>query len=420
MRRILSAYVAPVIIVNAGNACAYAFQIVLARALSPADVGAFNALLSSVTLLAAPASIAPIAITRMVLAQQRNSGASGIGAVVARTSLFALAAALVVGLATLLAAGPLQNLLKIEQTSTMLLFAGLFAVTLIFPVPAGWFQGLGRNIGMAWVQGGMPILRFVFGTIALLALGGGLNGAVIASALPCVVVFLGGLAVLWPGVAAFGQPLAPGLARDTLRFVLPAATSATLIYALFNIDVVLARALLTGEQSGLYSIAAVVGRIPFLLPAALAGIFYADLARRGGLDESEARRHMIRNFVVLGTIAYALAVVIALIAEPLLVLMAGERYAAAAPTLRYSAFAMAGLSLLNLAVTLAMARDDHRPLWVLLVGVLAFIAAAVALASQIAQIALLLGLAIYAMLAVCLFLLFARPVAPLPPASNLA
>ena len=405
MKRFLFTYLAPVLIINFGNACAYAFQIVLARALTPADVGAFNALLSSVTLLAAPASIAPVAITRMTLMQHKAAGDAGIPAVVARTTIFALLAALVVGVATLMAGPWLQSLLKIRDTQTIVLFAGLFAVTLVFPVPAGWFQGLGRNVAMSVIQGGMPILRFVFGFCLLWVFAGGLDAAVIASALPCIVVFLGGLIVLWPGRAAFSQPLVPGLARDTLAFVLPAATSATLIYALFNIDMVLVRALMPVDESGLYAMAAVVGRIPFLLPAALAGIFYADLARRQGDGPDRQRRLILLNLAVVGGIAFALAIGLALVAEPLLVLMAGPHYASAAPLMRMSCVAMAGLSLLNLAVTLAMARDDHRPLLALLAGVLGFVLASVFLATSAQHIALYLTVAIYAMLGVCLVIL---------------
>lgn len=403
------AYVVPVLIVNLGNACAYAFQIVIARTLTKADVGAFNALLSSVTLLAAPASIAPVAITRLALRQQQAQQEAGIGPVVARTTLFALAASILVGIAMFVTGPWLGAFLKIPSAETMALFAALLAVTLIFPVPAGWFQGLGRNIEMALVQGGMPILRFFFGALFLAGFGMGLNGAVMASALPCIVVFALGLAVLWPGRAAFSTALAPGLARDTLRFVLPAACSASLIYALFNLDMVLARSLLPADESGLYAMAAVIGRIPFLLPAALAGIFFADLARANPDDRAALNRLLIRFFGIVGGVAFGLAVVIALAAEPLLSLMAGPSYLAAAPVLRISAFAMALLSLLNLAVTLSQARDDHRALWILLVGVCVFAALTFNFATAAVDIVRYLSAAMSVMVVVCVVLLFQKP-----------
>ncbi len=63
---LLSSHIAPVVVINVGNACAYGFQVLLARWLPPAEVGAFNALLSTVTLIAAPASVIPLAVTRIM------------------------------------------------------------------------------------------------------------------------------------------------------------------------------------------------------------------------------------------------------------------------------------------------------------------------------------------------------------------
>ncbi len=69
------------------------------------------------------------------------------------------------------------------------------------------------------------------------------------------------------------------------------------------------------------------------------------LARERG--RSGRRRLLLLNLAVVGAIALGLAVALALAAVPVLRLAAGDAYAAAAPILRVSAFAMAGLAVLN-------------------------------------------------------------------------
>lgn len=373
LKVLLLSYVAPVFIINLGNACAYAFQVVLARWLPPADVGAFNALLATVTLLTAPAAVAPLAITRM-LPQLEKLVDHGAGAtLVARTALACMAVFVLLAIVTLLASPLTAALFKIDTFTTFAWFASMMAATVIYPVAGGWFQASGRYIGMALILGGVPILRFVLGLLLVIAAGAGLNGALASATLPCLITFATALFVVLPGRSAWRTRLPASVVRDTIRFVLPAAASTTLIYALFNLDVMLVRAQFDETASGLYSVAAVIARIPFLLPAALAGIFFADVMRQQNMTWHQRRGLLMKNLLIVAAIALGLATGLSVLAAPLLRLIAGEVYTASSSVLQISSFAMAGLALLNIVVTFGMACDNQKPFAVLFAGVTMFI-----------------------------------------------
>lgn len=405
---LLSSHVAPVVIINAGNACAYVFQVVLARWLSPADVGAFNALLSTVTLVAAPASVVPLAITRIMPLLQERLGADAAPRLVARSTLATLAVCSLIGLVTLLASPLVSRIYNVEHSAELACFAALMALTFAYPVTGGWFQAMRRNVAMAMVLGGVPILRLACGVLLVIGAGYGLPGALASAALPCAIVITAGLAVLWPKRESWLQKLPPEAMRETLRFAIPGVIATTLIYALFNLDVMLVRALNGGAESGLYAIAAVIGRIPFLLPAALANVFFSDLIFSPDQNPRARRRRLLLNLAATGAIALALAAGLALFAPLVLRLAAGELYEAAAPILIVSAFAMAGLSVLNMLVTFSMALDDRRPLAVLAMGVLAFVLTTLAAPGGLVSVAAALAAVIWATTAICLALALQR------------
>lgn len=406
MKALFINYVTPVLIINFGNVSAYVFQIILTRYLNAADVGAFNALLSTVTLLAAPAAIAPLAVTRMLVLIQKTAPDGAVSAVVAKTGKFCLVAAALIFLTMILASQPLKSLLKISEFSTVYWLAILFALTFIYPVAAGWFQAQGRYIGAAMVLGGVPILRLVFGVIFLAGFGFGLDASLASAALPCAIVYCGAALVCGPGHSKRHTELTPTVTRDTISFILPAACTTTLIYALFNLDVMLVRMIWTEEDSGLYSVAAVLGRIPFLLPAALASIFFTNLKLRASGDSLAEKRILVINLISVACIAFGLAFVMTIFAEYLLVLLAGQKYIGSTSIFLFSCFAMAELAILNMIVTFGMARDNHTSLWILLFGVALFALTGTLFAPSPLWVAAFLLISIGLMTILCFFVVW--------------
>ena len=408
MRTLLALYLWPTILINLGNAFAYLFQLMLARSLTIADFGAFNALFSLVNIMAATASIVPFAIARgMIL-----TPGGGARSIIEQTSTGGLLIAAVTATVGFPLVGPLCAALKIEQSRTALLAIALLATTFLCPIAVGWLQGTGRYLAAAVALAGLPALRLAFGAWLVLGLAGGIDAALIAAMLPGPLVFVAGLVAMR---AAFCLPrtrLPPSFWPDFGRFTLSASTSAVLLLGFWSLDMVLVRAWFPIDQSGLYAVAAVLARIPLLISIALVIVLFPE-ATRAGLSgdnpERAGRRVLLLNLALATSFGLAAVTVLSLAAEPLLVMLAGPDAAQAAPLLRVLCFAMATLALVQIIATYLMARNRHGVLLLLAAGIIGFVALSKSLAPTPLSVACWLATILTIELAASLTLVWLPP-----------
>jgi O-antigen/teichoic acid export membrane protein len=397
MRKLLALYLWPAILINLGNAFAYLFQLLLARSLTIADFGAFNALFSLVSIIGATASIVPFAIARgMILTP--IGGARQIIERTAAGGLLLAAATIAIGIPL---AGPLCAALKIEQSRTALLATALLATTFFCPIAVGWLQGSGRYAAAAVALAGLPTLRLVFGLWFVLALAGGIDAALIAAILPGPIIFVAGLAAMRGALRVPRKRLPPAFWPDLGRFTLSASASALLLLGFWNLDMVLVRALFPIEQSGLYAVAALLARIPLVLAIALVNVLFPEATRAallGDNGELAGRRVLLANLGLAGGLGFAAVTVLSTAAEPLLVMLAGPDAAQAAPLLRVLCFAMAMLALVQIIATYLLARNRHDVLVLLAACIIAFIALSGAFAASPLSVARWLAVTVTAVL----------------------
>src|SRR5512144_1890976 len=110
MRQLLALYFLPTIIINLGYVFAFLFLFVLAYVLTVGEVGAFNASLSVVNILMAPASIMAFALSRTVA---RVSAPGELRVVVERSAMIGFVVALAIVVIGSAAARPLGGLLRV-------------------------------------------------------------------------------------------------------------------------------------------------------------------------------------------------------------------------------------------------------------------------------------------------------------------
>jgi O-antigen/teichoic acid export membrane protein len=91
--------------------------------------------------------------------------------------------------------------------------------------------------------------------------------------------------------------------------------------ALASVDLLVARAVLPGDQAGLYALGAVVTKIAFWLPAPVSVVFYPQMSH-----PEQSVRAVRTTLLVLAGIG-ALNVVVAFVAAPLVPLIVGDAYA---------------------------------------------------------------------------------------------
>ena len=162
MRPLFAIYFLPTIIVNLGYVFAFLFQFILVRALTVSEVGAFNASLSLVNIVMAPASIVVLALSRAV-ARALANGPGEVRVIVERSTMIGLTAATAIVAVGSAAARPLGHLVRVEDTATVILVLILLASSLLHLLVVGWLQGVMRYVAAAVMLAGMPTLRFLFG-----------------------------------------------------------------------------------------------------------------------------------------------------------------------------------------------------------------------------------------------------------------
>jgi O-antigen/teichoic acid export membrane protein len=192
--------------------------------------------------------------------------------------------------------------------------------------------------------------------------------------------------------------------RGVGRFALPAAATTLILFAFWNLDLVLVRILFSPQNSGLYALAALLGRVSFLIATAPATALFPETIRAGvaGDHSAASQRPLQISLALGGALGVAAALPIAAVAEPLLIVVGGTAYAAAAPVLRVLSFAMAALAMLQIVVTYLMASDRHGILLPLALGVAGFVTASAAFAQGPMGVAICLAVTIGVLLAISL------------------
>lgn len=410
MPRLLFVYVMPAVLINLGNVFAYLFQLTVARTLPVADVGAFGAIFAMTNVISAPAAILPFVMSRTIIKTQDIRGAAE--SIIVRSAIGTVIFTLTVMSVGWLFIGQIGKLLQIEHGSTIALGLLLICTNVQYCLAVGWLQGKLRYMLSSMALSTVPAMRCFFGLWLLVWLGGGLNSAVAATAIPGTLLFVSCFIAIYEQMDHKPARLPTGIWRDFTRFLLSSSISSLLLLGFWNLDIVTVRSVFSPEMSGFYSVAAVLGRIPYLLSAAVVNVLFSEATRAsiaGGNSEHAARRVLLINLALAAALGLVAAIPLSLFAEQIVVLFGGPSYLPSAPILRILSFAMASLAFLQVIVTYMMARDQYHVLWILAVGLTIFLSLGRFYASSPIDIVLYLAATLVVMIAICLVLVFRTP-----------
>ena len=246
---------------------AYVTSVVAARTLDQASFGAFGAILNSIQIGVT------VALGMQALIARRVAGMKNYGSLLK----FALEVSLIVLAGVAILSYPLSYLFDIKYWILFLALASL-APFVFISAQAGIAQGNEFFFRLAGIYIVLGLGRSIFAIIGLL----------INPVLEVVAYsfFFGSLA------SAFIGHFILGTHRKFIRAKrinheypnLIKATQALLaLYVLVNVDVLLARVVLSAEESGIYSVGMLVAKIAFFLPQAVTVVLFP---RMGNNDSS--------------------------------------------------------------------------------------------------------------------------------------
>jgi O-antigen/teichoic acid export membrane protein len=354
---------AVVVALAAANGLGYLLTLVASRRLGPEGYGALAALLGVILVGNVLALALQAVVARRTVVAVGDGDASGIAWATRLTGAAALVA-LVLGL---LAAAPLTRLLHLGGLLSAVLLALTLAPLTVIGGQLGVLQGTERFhalaqlylvAGIGKVGGG--VVGVLVGDSVTSTMVGTVVGAALAAVVGALLVRRSSADAADVGLAGGGHALPAGAVSETVR----ATYSLGALFALANIDVVLARHFLEPRQAGLYAVGAVLAKGAFWFPS-----FVPVIAMPGLADPSRRRRTAalaLSAVVVAGVLVTAGT---ALFATFVVRIVGGGAYVSLADRAWLFAATGALLAVVQLLLYSRLAGEDRRvalPMWLIL------------------------------------------------------
>jgi hypothetical protein len=350
----------------AANGLGYLLTLVASRRLGPVGYGALAALLGVVLIgnVLALALQAVVARRTVVAAAQPDVGPGSTGA--AWSGRLTLAAAFIAVVVGLLASAPLTRLLHLDSPIPAVLLAVTLGPLTLIGGQLGVLQGTERFHPLAQLYLVAAVGKVGGGVVGVLltdsvtgTMAGTTAGAAFAAVVGAILVARSQPASVAPDDRDRSIPA--GAARETLR----ATYSLGALFALANLDVVLARHFLEPRQAGLYAVGAVLAKGAFWFPS-----FVPVIAMPGLADPSRRRRTAALSLATVTAAGLLVIAATAVLGEFAVRLVGGGAYVSLADRAWLFATTGAMLAVVQLLLYSRLAGEDRRaplPLW-LLVG----------------------------------------------------
>jgi O-antigen/teichoic acid export membrane protein len=326
----------------ASNAVALLFTVLFARILGAEGYGSLAALLSTFLILAVPGSAVQVAVARETAMGRLGEGAE-LAATLARWRRTLLVACAVVVVVAALLRDQIASVLSVEETWAAAATLPTGCLWLLLSVERGALQGRHAYRPVAW-----SLLLEAFGRLAiglvLVGAGLGVSGAYLGTPLSMAAVAVG---LAWVSGRRLGRP-ARGIDTESLRELMrgawPAVLGLFLVAILQNVDVILVKRRIGGDEAGAYAAAAVAAKAVVWVAIGV-GLYLLPAAVRRTRDGGDPRPVLLRALGVVSLVALPMLLAYAVAPELVLRLAFGDE----------TAIASGALLTLGLAMTLLAA-----------------------------------------------------------------
>ncbi|NYI76589.1 O-antigen/teichoic acid export membrane protein [Nocardioides panzhihuensis] len=341
------------------NIATYGFQIIAARILGPSQYGGVASMMSLLLV------VGVVQLGMQATASRRVTGTPGQERAIEQTVLRATyRAAIVVGVVMLVASPLVWRVLRLDSIYPALLVAVCAVPLTIMGGQAGVLQGERRWLGLAMVYLALGIPRLVVTTAAMWIRpteGAAMAGVALAQFAPAIV----GWWVLrrrTPPVGAVG-PVKPVVVE-----MLQGSIALLGFFALSNVDILIARNVLSDHVSGLYAGGLILTKAVLFLPQFVVIIAFPSMSA-----ESSRRSALLRSLALVGGLGACAIAGSWLLSWLAMIFIGGPDYAEIQDLLWVFAILGMVLSVLQLLVYSVLARRSRLSayfLWIAVVAVL--------------------------------------------------
>jgi O-antigen/teichoic acid export membrane protein len=351
LRRLASGSGVIAIAIVVMNLSTYAFQMVAARLMGPEQYGSLASLLAVALILTVLQLGLQATAARRIATEPKD--VAGVERAILHIAYRASIGLFVIMLAL---APVLEKVLRLDSIYPSLLLAiGAIPLT-VMGAQAGILQGERRWRPLAVVYMAVGVPRIVIGTVALLVRpteGSAMAAVTLAWFAPVVV---GWLALRGSKRSAD----APNQTRAVLAETWHGSFALLAFFALSNVDIVIARNVLSDTESGLYASGLILTKAVLFLPQFVTVVAFPAMS-----SVNDRRRALLASLAVvgvLGLICIAGSVVLSGVA---MIFVGGSDYAAVEDQLWLFAVLGTLLASLQLLVYAVLARQSHKSVYLI-------------------------------------------------------
>ncbi|MFJ9387890.1 lipopolysaccharide biosynthesis protein [Nocardioides sp. NPDC101246] len=350
------------------NVATYGFQIIAARILGPGQYGGVAAMMSLLLV------VGVVQLGMQATASRRVTGSPGQERPIERTVLrVTYRAAIVVGVVMLAASPLVWRVLRLDSIYPALLVAVCAVPLTIMGGQAGVLQGERRWLALAMVYLALGIPRVIVTTAAMWIRpteGAAMAGVALAQFAPAVV----GWWVLRRRTSAVdAAPRSPGTGVDRMRPVVVEMLHGSFallgFFALSNVDILIARNVLSDHVSGLYAGGLILTKAVLFLPQFVVIIAFPSMSA-----EASRRSALIKSLALVGGLGVCAILGSWLLSELAVVFIGGDKYTEIQDLLWVFAILGMVLSVLQLLVYSVLARRSRLSAYLLWIAVAAALA----------------------------------------------
>ena len=375
----------------------YASTIVFSRLLSTAGYGDFTALIALTVIVAVPTAAAQTMVAERVAVNLAQGQRERLGYLIRHALAHVTTIAVIVGIIYAACIPLVKSAFALETVGPAIALGPLLVLSLFVPVVYGVLQGMERFALLGLLMLVVAVSRIAFGVPWVLS-GGGAGGPLFGQAVGALIVLVMSAWILRSYLIGRGTGAASsGFRRIPNRRTITAAGAFTAFALISNLDVLLAKLLLSPHAAGLYAALVTVEKIVIFLPGAIAIVMVPSAAKARLAEGSAGRVLRLAAVLVTGT-TLIVAIPAAIVPRLVLETMFSHKYVSAASGVLPIVCAGAFLALLYLLVVYTVAIQDRRWVWLLVFGVVLQVGAILALHSSPTEIAIVQASVIAAIL----------------------
>jgi len=344
----------------AANAIALLFTVLFARILGAEDYGSLAALLSIFLILAVPGSALQVAIARETALGRLGAGGHLAATLNAWRRRLWIGGVLLAGFAVL-ARSWISGVISVPEEWAAAATVPTACLWVILSFERGALQGLHAYRPVAWSVVGEAAGRVAFGLV-LVGAGLGVTGAYLGTPLSMVAA---ALTLRWVTARKLGPASGAGAGQRLLELIgraWPAVLALFLMAVLQNVDVIMVKRQIGGDEAGAYAAAAVAAKAVVWVAIGI-GLYLVPEAARASRGDGDPRRVLVRALAVVGVVAVPMLLVYAVVPETVLRLAFGEETVPAADALFVLGCAMSLLAVGYLGVQYMLALGRITFLW---------------------------------------------------------